>query len=113
METTRQNKISRLLQKELGLILQLENKNSFKGTLITVTKVNVTRDLSIAKVYLSLFATKDKEELLKNIRQKTKKIRYNLGLKLRNQLKAIPSLEFFIDDTLDYIENIEGLLKDK
>ena len=79
--------------------------------MITVTKVNVTRDLSIARVYLSLFATDDKEGLLENIRNRKNEIKYKLGVRVRNQLRMIPELEFYEDDSLDYIENIENLLE--
>ncbi len=110
METTRQNKISRLIQRDLGEILRFESQNLFRGAMITVTKVYVTPDLSIARVYLSLFATSDKAELFKKIQKHAKNIRYSLGKKVKNQIRAIPELHFFIDDSLDYIDNIEKLL---
>ncbi len=78
--------------------------------MITVTKVNITKDLSIARVYLSLFATKDKAALLESIVQRTPEIRFTLGRAVKDQLRQIPSLEFYEDDSLDYIENIEQLL---
>ncbi|MCD4790711.1 MAG: 30S ribosome-binding factor RbfA [Bacteroidales bacterium] len=112
MESTRQNKVSRLLQKDLGDIFQRESRNLFRGAMITVTKVNVTKDLAIAKVYLSLFATKDKEDLIKSIKMHSKEIRYKLGQRIGKQVRAIPELQFYIDDSLDYIENIEKLLDD-
>ncbi len=110
METTRQNKISRLLQKDLGEIFQRNNQRLFPGTMITVTKVNITRDLSIAKVYLSIFG-KDPTNTLKLVEAAGKEIRKQLGMRIKNQVKEIPELRFFIDDSLDYIENIENLLK--
>lgn len=110
MESTRQNKISRLIQKDLGVIFQQESRNLFHGAMITVTKVHVAKDLSIAKTYLSLFATKDKDALLEKIRKETKEIRHLLGTRVHNQLRIIPELQFFLDDSLDYIENIENLL---
>ncbi|MBC8490295.1 MAG: 30S ribosome-binding factor RbfA [Bacteroidetes bacterium] len=112
MESTRQNKVSRLLQKDLGDIFQRESRNLFRGAMITVTKVNVTKDLAIAKVYLSLFATKDKEDLIESVRLHSKEIRYKLGQRIGKQVRAIPELQFYIDDSLDYIENIEKLLDD-
>ena len=112
MESTRQNKVSRLLQKDLGDIFQQESRSKFRGAMITVTKVHVTRDLSIAKVYLSLFATDDKENLIENIKLHTKEIRYKLGQKIGRQVRAVPELQFYLDDSLDYIENIEKLLDD-
>jgi len=110
METTRQNKISRLIQRELSEVLRLEGRNLFKGAMITVTKVYISPDLSIAKVYLSLFAVDDKEELFKKVQRHARDFRYNLGKRVKNQIRAIPELHFFIDDSLDYIDNIEKLL---
>lgn len=109
METTRQNRISRLIQKDLGEILQMEGRNWFPGAMITVTKVYVTSDLSIAKAYLSIFG-KDAGEVLSQVEMKNKEIRRQLGLRVKNQLRQVPALRFFIDDSLDYIDNIEKLL---
>ncbi len=112
MDTIRQERINNLLQKDLGEIFQIELRHVSQGAMITVTKVKVTPDLSLAKVYLSLFAASDKNELLKNIRSHTKEIRGKLGKRVRNQLRVVPDLSFYIDDSLDYIENIDNLLKD-
>jgi|FLOH01.1.fsa_nt_gi ribosome-binding factor A len=112
METKRQEKINNLLQKDLGEIFQVEMRHVSKGAMITVTKVKVTPDLSLAKVYLSLFATSDKDGLLSGIRKHSKEIRGKLGNRIRNQLRVVPDLSFYLDDSLDYIENIENLLKD-
>jgi ribosome-binding factor A len=111
MESKRQNKISRLIQKELAEIFLLESRHLFEGAMITVTKVNVTGDLSVARIYVSLFAVRDKNDLLAKIRLLTKELRKQLGLRIRNQMRFMPELEFFMDDSLDYIENIEKLLK--
>ena len=78
--------------------------------MITVTKVSVTRDLSISRVYLSLFGTEDKQALIENVRKHKNEIKYKLGNRIRNQLRSVPDLEFYEDDSLDYIENIENLL---
>jgi len=110
METTRQSKVSRLLQRDLGEIFQRESNRLFGSAMITVTKVHVTRDLATAKVYLSLFATEDKDRLIENIRTHGKEIRYKLGQRIGKQIRAVPDLKFFHDDSLDYIENIEKLL---
>jgi ribosome-binding factor A len=110
MDTQRQLKVSRLLQRDLGEIFQRESRGKFGGAMITVTKVNVTKDMSIARVYVSLFATKDKEELLTIIRKHTVEIRFQLGKRIKDQVRQIPELEFFLDDSLDYIESIEKLL---
>lgn len=110
METKRQNRISRLIQKDLGEIFQRQYRGHFDGAMITVTKVIITPDLSLAKVYISLFVTHDKEVLINNIRKKSKEIRHALAIKVKHQLRAVPTLQFFEDDSLDYIENIENLL---
>ncbi len=112
METIRQEKINNLLQKDLGEIFQQDMQHISRGAMITVTKVRITPDLSLAKVYLSLFATSDKESLLKEIVKHTKEIRGKLGNRIKNQIKSIPNLNFYLDDSLDYIENIDGLLKE-
>jgi len=94
METIRQERINNLLQKDLGEIFQIEMRHVTQGAMITVTKVKVTPDLSVAKVYLSLFAAADKDALLKNIRSHTKEIRGKLGNRIKNQLRVVPNFEF-------------------
>lgn len=110
METTRQQKISRLIQKISAEYFRLESQNLFNGAMITVTKVYVTKDLAIARLYLSLFTTKNKQELLHLVRQHSREVRKHIGNMARNQLRIIPELEFFEDDSLDYIDNIDRLL---
>lgn len=110
MENTRLNKIDRLLQKELGDIFQKQTL-AMHGVLVSVTAVRVSPDLSVAKAYLSIFPSDKADELIKAIRANTKSIRYDLGQRVRLQLRKIPDLTFFIDDSLDYIENIDKLLK--
>lgn len=112
MESTRQQKIARLLQKELSLIFQQESRIHYGNSLITVTKVTVTSDLSLAKIYLSLFGAKDRNALFENIIQRQRETRHLLALRVGKQIRSIPELDFYIDDSLDYIENIEKLLKD-
>ncbi|MBP5371059.1 MAG: 30S ribosome-binding factor RbfA [Bacteroidales bacterium] len=111
MESTRQNKVARLLQKELGDIFQKESMNMFRGALISVTVVRVAPDLSFAKVYVSIFApSKDEKTLFESIQDKTKTIRQMLAQKVAKQLRIIPELAFYIDDSIEYQENIERLL---
>lgn len=112
MENTRLDRVSKLLQKDLGEILQNDLRHVTKKSMVTVTKVNVSPDLSIAKVYLSLFATSDKNALLNNIKRHSKEIRGKLGFRIKNQMRVVPDLQFYEDDSLDYIENIDHLLKD-
>lgn len=110
METTRQQRIARLIQKDLGEILQMTGRDWFPGAMITVTKVNVTSDLSIARAYLSIFGT-DAAKAIARIDARGKEIRRQLGNRVKNQLRQVPELRFYVDDSLDYIENIENLLK--
>lgn len=110
METNRQKRINKLLQKDLGEIFQREAPNLFHRALITVTQVKVTTDLSIAKVYLSIFG-KETEIVMKQVHLHSSEIRKQLGMRIKNQLRQVPQLQFFVDDSLDYIENIENLLK--
>lgn len=110
MQETRQNRISRLLQKELSLIFQSQTRQT-RGIMISVTRVKISPDLSVCTAYLSIFPSEKGEELLKNINANVSTIRYDLGQKVRNQLRIIPELRFFIDDSLDYIDHIDDLLK--
>ena len=111
METQRQKKIAGVIQKDLADILQrAATDGGLKGTLISVSKVTVTTDLSIAKVYLSLFPRKNADQLLDGIKTNQTLIKHNLAQRTRHQLRRIPKLLFFIDDSLDYIENIEKCL---
>ena len=110
METTRQNKISRLLQKELSEIFLLQTK-AMPGVLVSVSAVRISPDTSIARVYLSVFPSEKAEEIVKNVNDNMKTIRYELGTRVRHQLRIIPELKFFVDDSLDYIEKIDSLLK--
>ena len=102
METTRQNKISRLIQKELSEIFLLQTK-AMNGVLVS--------DMSIARVYLSVFPSEKSQEIVKNINDNMKSIRFELGTRVRHQLRIIPELKFFVDDSLDYVERIDELLK--
>lgn len=110
MQETRQNRIARLLQKELSLIFQSQTR-SMHGVMVSVTRVRISPDLSICTAYLSIFPSERGEELIKNITANEKTIRYELGTRVRNQLRIIPELRFFVDDSLDYIEHIDELLK--
>ena len=113
METTRQAKISRLLQKELSEIFRQQTAKTH-GVLISVSAVRVSPDLSPARVYLSVFPSDKGQELLDSINKSAKTVRYDLAQKVRYQLRKTPELSFFLDDSLDYLENIDNLLaKDK
>ena len=110
MQETRQNRICRLLQKELSLIFQSQTR-AMRGVMVSVTRVKVSPDLSICTAYLSIFPSEKSEELLQNIQRNSSQVRYELGTRVRNQLRRIPELRFFIDDSLDYIERIDELLQ--
>ena len=112
MESKRQERISKLLQKDLGEIFQTQMQHLAMGTMITVTKVYVSPDLSLIKIYLSLFPTKNSNEIINNIKKHSSEIRRELGNRIRHQLRIVPNLSFFLDDSLDYIENIDGLLNE-
>ena len=110
METTRQQKIARLIQKELSDIFQRQTQGTH-GVLVSVSAVRISPDLSIARGYLSIFPSERAEEILNNINANTRQVRYELGQRVRHQLRIIPELKFFVDDSLDYAERIDELLK--
>ena len=110
MQETRQNRIARMLQKELSLIFQSQTR-MMHGVMVSVTRCRVSPDLSICTAYLSIFPSEKAQEILANINANNKSVRYELGTRVRNQLRIIPELRFFIDDSLDYIERIDELLK--
>lgn len=112
MFSTRQNKVSRLIQKEVGNIFQKEAIDLPKNALITVTTVRISGDLKIAHIYLSIFPSNKSREVMDQLEMINKQIRFILGNHMKNQLKDIPELHFHIDDSLDYIENIERLIND-
>lgn len=110
METTRQQKIARLIQKELSEIFRLETAK-IGNVIVSVSTVRVSPDLSIAKAYLSVFPSNKGEDIVANINKNSKSIRYDLAQKVRFQLRKTPELAFYLDDSLDYIEHIDNLLK--
>lgn len=112
METQRQRKIGGVIQKDIVDILQKATiDGGLKGTLISVSKVVVTTDLSIAKVYISIFPNDQAQELLEGIKSNQPLIKHELSQRTRNQLRRVPDLLFYLDDSLDYIEKIENSLK--
>ncbi len=111
METNRQKRIAGVLQKDLVEILQSAARDSMKGVLISVTKVYVTSDLGQAKVYLSVFPSSKRDSILEGIVSNTSTIRYEMARRTKNQLRRMPELIFFVDDSLDYIENIDAALR--
>lgn len=111
MESTRQAKISRLLQKELSEIFRLQTAKTH-GVIVSVSAVRVSPDLSVAKAYLSVFPSSKAQELMESINNSARTIRYELAQRVRFQLRKTPELTFYLDDSLDYIEKIDNLLAD-
>lgn len=111
MESTRQKKVSRLIQKELADIFIRKGSELSHGSLVSITKVRISPDLSSARVYISVFPAKNQEEVLKTVQDHNARIRFDLGQKIRSQLRIVPETQYLIDDSLDYIDNIDKLLK--
>ena len=112
MDSTRQNKFARLIQKELAEIFQKEGSSFYGNSFVTVTNAKVTPDLAIARIYLSIFKDKDPKAVIESLKQQKHTIRKKLGNKIKNQARIIPDLEFFLDDSLDYAEKINNIFKD-
>lgn len=104
-------RVAKLLKKELGIIFQKETRTLCLGAMVSVTVVRVSPDLGSAKVYVSVFGVNDKEAVLKNIKTNAKTVRYALSQVIKNQLRKTPELHFYMDDSIDYAEEIESLLK--
>lgn len=112
IQSTRQQKIARLIQRDIAEILQKECRGIGSGAMITVTTVRVSPDFAYAKVYFSIFPATRDGEVMKELESNNWLIRRELGKRIRNQLKIVPELQFFLDDSLEYIENINSLLKE-
>ena len=111
MESTRQKKVSRLIQKEVADIFLKRGSELAHGKMVSVTKVRVSPDLSFAKVFISIYPSTGQDDILKGIQDQSSKIRFEMGQKIRKQLRIVPEIAFFIDDSLDYIDKIDKLLK--
>lgn len=111
MENRRQQKIANVLKQDLATLFQRESRTMFGGAFITVTSVRVTPDMSYAKVYLSIFG-KEGETVLQSVKVKSKEIRHIIAKQVRHQMRKVPEFQFFIDDSLDYYEKIDNLLKE-
>jgi len=111
MDSTRQNKFARLIQKEIADLFQKEGSNFYGHSFVTVTKAKVTPDLSIARIYLSIFKDKDPNAVINHLKHQKHLIRKKLGNKIKNQARIIPELEFYLDDSLDYAEKIDNIMK--
>jgi ribosome-binding factor A len=113
MDNIRQLKIARQIQKDLGEIFQLRGMAAYQGAMITVSEVRISPDLSIAKVFLSIFPSNKSEDVIAKIEQENKALRAELSKKIRHQVRIIPELRFHIDETLDKLEHIDDLLNPK
>lgn len=109
MESKRQQKFAGVLQQDLAAIFQREGMNYVPNTLLTITKVRVTPDLAIARIFLSFFNAVNPTQALQTIKQHASEIRYKLGSRIKDQVRIIPQLEFFIDDTSDYVERMDKI----
>lgn len=112
MESVRQQKVSRLLQKEIGNLLQHPFKHLSQGNMVSVTVVRVTPDLSYARVYVSVFPSKDPEKMVDNLNDHIHEISHSLYAIIRNQFRKMPEIKFYYDDSLDYADRIDELLND-
>jgi ribosome-binding factor A len=110
-ESIRQQKIARQIQSDMAEIFQRDGKPCTLGTLLTVTAVRVSPDFGYAKIYLSVFPFERGEEVLRAVEEKNWFLRRELGRRVKHQLKVVPELQFFLDDSLEYIRNIEEKLK--
>ena len=111
MDSTRQLKFSKLIQKELGEIFALEGKGYYGNQFVTITGVTITPDLSHARVRVSIFKSPKPADVMKSLKAHSGEIRKSLGNRIRNQARIIPNLEFFHDDSLDYVDKMEELFK--
>ncbi len=109
--STRQNKVSKQIQKDMAEILRLHGPYSETVKMLTVTNVRISPDLGNARIYISVFPSNDSDKTIDDLNEHVGLYRNELGKKIRHQLKKVPEIEFFLDDSLDYLDNIETLLK--
>jgi ribosome-binding factor A len=109
MESKRQQKFAGVIQQDLAAIFQREGMNFLPNTLVTITKVRVTPDLAIARVFLSFFNNENNQLALNTVKAHASEIRYKLGARIKNQVRVVPQLEFFVDDTNAYVEKMDRL----
>lgn len=110
-ESTRQQKVGKQIQRDLAEIIRIKGMSTFENALVTVTVVRVSPDLSFAKVYLSVFPSEKSSKVLEIVAQNSRYLRGELGKKVSKQFRIVPDLAYFIDDSLDYVEHIDELLK--
>lgn len=111
-ESKRQQRFAGVIQQDMAELFQKDGKSWAPGAFVTVTRVRVTPDLAIARIFLSFLNTKTAKEDLANIKSKTNEIRYKLGVRIKNQARIVPQLEFFLDDTNEYVEQMDKLFEE-
>ena len=110
-ETTRQQKVARQIQKDLAEIIRARGMAAYDGAMLTVSGVKITPDLALAKVYVSIFPSSKAETIMQKLEDETSRLRGELGRRVAKQLRIVPELAFYLDDSLDYVEHIDELLK--
>ena len=110
-QSTRQQKVSRELQRDLSEIIRCKGMAAFGGAMVTVSEVQISPDLSVAKVYVSIFPSAKQQEVMKMLEEEKRHLRGELGRQVAKQLRIVPELDFYLDTTLDYAEHIDELLK--
>ena len=110
-ETTRQQKVARQIQKDLAEIIRLRGMAAYDGAMLTVSGVKITPDLALAKVYVSVFPSATAVDVMEQLGEETSRLRGELGRRVSKQLRIVPELVFYLDDSLDYVEHIDELLK--
>lgn len=111
MDSTRQQKVARQIQKDISDIFTKETPELFRGVMVSVTGVRMSPDLGYAKIYISVFPFERAKSIMDTLEENNRRIRKSLGALIRNQLKAVPELSFFLDDSFEYSENIDRLLQ--
>ena len=110
-ETTRQQKVARQIQKDLAEIIRARGMAAYDGAMLTVSGVKITPDLALAKVYVSVFPSVKAKDVMNKLEEETSRLRGELGRRVAKQLRIVPELAFYLDDSLDYVEHIDELLK--
>ena len=109
MESKRQQKFAGVIQQDLATIFQREGNGYLPNTMVTITKVRVTPDLALARIFLSFFNSGNNQQALATIKSHANEIRYKLGARIKDQVRVVPQLEFFVDDTSDYVERMDAI----
>ena len=110
-ESTRQQKVARQIQKDLAEIIRARGMAAYDGAMLTVSGVKITSDLALAKVYVSVFPSAKATDVMQKLEEETSRLRGELGRRVAKQLRIVPELSFYLDDSLDYVEHIDELLK--